>query len=442
MHGKAWLVLTLALAAAGCIEAAALRGLDGADAIVVSTGPTRLGLGEHAMEPHVAVRNASGATAIVVANMADVREATGRNPTTRIEVHRSTDGGATWTSALLPTSIFAARDPLGQFTFTGDAVLAYGPEGELYLAGVAAGGVTETYPALGVFGTIRDLSVFVTRSDDDGATWSPVLYWTRGLGPAPLGTMQDKNWVTVGPDGVVHLGWTEFTSFPHTTIRYVRSADGGATWTTPRTLVETRVQDYHVYSGLTLAAPGGGRVYASYSLITRGGTGAPGQQLALASADNGATWSPPVVLGASWFPRFGQVFADPADPLHAFMAVPDGDVRAYLVETTDGGATWSAPLRLSPRAGPEPLAAGWVDGQGRAVVAYYDEAWPGGERVVVATVDGGAVVAEQVLGSAAIDPGIRRREYFGVAGADGEAWAAWIGGDDDTGTWVEAQRAA
>ena len=441
MHGKAWLVLTLTLAAAGCFEAAARAGLDvPATAAPASAPAVRLGLGENAMEPHVAMRDAGGSKVIVVANMADVREGLGRNPTTRIEVHRSLDGGASWTSAPLPSSVFAAHDPLGRVSFSGDAVLAYGPGGELYLAGVAATGTIETLPLLGPCCLIGDLSVFVTRSDDDGATWSPAKLWVPGVGPTVAGVLQDKEWLTVGPDGVVHFAWTTFTSLFHTTIHYARSTDGGDSWSTPIVLRATDVRDYDVYSGTTLAAPGDGRVYASYSVIEGNSNAVPGEQVVLVSDDNGLTWSAPVAVGASRFPGFGLVFADPADPDHAFLTVPDGDQRAYLVETTDGGATWSAPLRLSSRAGPEPLAAGWVDDEGRAVVAYYDQAWPGGERVVVATVDAGAVVGERVLGSA-VNPGIYRREYLGVAGAAGEAWAAWVGGDEATGTWIEAQRA-
>ena len=197
MKGKAWAAVAVALLAAGCIEATAEGVLAARQATGVAAGPARLGLGEFAMEPHVAVRDAGDRAVVVVANMADVREGPGRDPTTRIEVHRSTDGGATWTSALLPRAVLAAHDPLGELTFTGDAVLAYGPGGELYLAGVAAGGVTQTLPLLGPFGSIRDLSVFVTRSDDDGATWSPALYWTRGLGPAPLGVMQDLSLIHI-----------------------------------------------------------------------------------------------------------------------------------------------------------------------------------------------------------------------------------------------------
>lgn len=394
------------------------------------------------MEPHVAVRAVAGEPdRIVVANMADVRTGLGRNPTTQIEVHRSLDGGATWTSALFEPSLSMQQDPLGMMNFSGDAVLAYAPDGKLYLAGVVAMGPIEDIPLLGPCCLISSLSVFVVRSLDDGLTWSAPVYWQGGLGPAPLGTMQDKPWLAVGTDGTLHFGWTEFTSFPFTDLQYTRSLDGGATWSAPVTFAANAFPLHDVYSGLTLAAPGDDLVYASWSVVANGSTQAPGTQVVAVSDDNGATWGAPVTLGASMFPRFGHVCASADDPLRAHVVVPDANQRLTIATTQDGGVTWSAAQPISTRFGPQPLGACHADADS-VRVAHYDASWPGGEHAVLTTLDeDGDFVDERAL-SGAIDPAERRREYLAIA-ADGDAaWAVWVGGDASSKTWIEAATAA
>lgn len=417
------------LATAGCIQAAALPDLpEAAEGPAVSAAVVRLGSGVHAMEPHVAVRGDT----IVVGHMAEFRAPLPDGATTRIEIHRSLDAGETWTSAVLPL----ARSDLPVYrSFSGDVVLAFAPDGVLYAAGVAARGVD-----VGGCCLVADLAVHVLRSDDLGATWSGPVFVSDGLGPTVAGVLQDKPWLTVGPEGTIHLGWTRFTTVFHTTILTTRSTDGGATWAPERVLVASDPTDYDQYSGLTLAAPGDGLVYASWTVIEGGSPSNPGQQVVAVSADDGATFGAPVPVSGARFPGFGAVFADPSDAARASVVVPDLDGRAVLVATEDAGATWSPPLQLSSRAGPEPLAAGVVDAEGAARVAYYATDWPGGMRAVAATVRSGVVVAEEPLGDAPIRPAERMREYLGVAGDGENVWAAWVAGDASTSTWIEAQR--
>lgn len=406
-------------------------------------GPLRLGPENgRAMEPHVAARG----SLVVVADHQQVPDDTpGRAVAFAIQIHRSDDFGATWTSAPLPRSVFAAFDPLGRMGNSGDSVLAFAPDGDLYLAGVAVDGFS-TSPEVG---TIHDLTVFLTRSTDGGATWEPALFWQRGY--APWGLMQDKPWFAIGPDGTLHYVWTEFTGLLYSTVKYVRSTDEGATWSAPLAITATRLQRITQPTGATLAAPGDGRVYLSLNDNNR--------QLAWRSDDNGATFHGPADLGPGAFPRFGQVVARHGDPLRAFVLGVDlrSPPRVWIRETTDGGATWGPRLLLAAhRTGEQQHPAGWIGDDGRLHVAYYDAGWPGGERVVVATVDKGVVTREQPAPGDPIAPGPYRREYFGLTGATGRLWAAWVagdggsyddpvrtlqqGGDGGTGTWIAVAR--
>ena len=395
------------------------------------------GFGDAAMEPHVAVREARHGPVVVVANMNKIpSDVIGNTLPIGIEVHRSLDGGDTWTSAPLPRSVFAPFDPLGRMPNSGDAVLAYAPDGTLYLGGVATSGTS--HPDVPQAESLQDFSVWLSRSTDDGATWSPAVFWQRGVGPV-VGLTEDKEWVAVGPDGTIHFAWTEFIGLVGTRIRYTQSTDAGATWAPPRDLALPDLTTLSQVSGTTLAAPGGGHVYASFSDIRGDGSGA--RQLVIASADNGASFGAPVEVGTMAFPRFGQVFADARDPLHAFVAVPDGNAVPALqvATTTDGGATWSRIDPVAPSAGAQQHAAGWVAGDGRVVLGYYDAGWPEGERFTFGVFTPGSPASATPAGPD-VDPGVYRREYLGLAGAGKSAWGAWVAGDEASGTQVAVAR--
>ncbi|GEM_PF-4730449 len=431
------LLLLVILLASGCVAPAVHpeERPAGFATLAGVAGPVSLGpQAGHAMEPSLAMR---GDAIVIAAHTEMPGTEPGQARVFAIVVHRSTDGGATWSSAPLPRDVTSPFDPLGRMRYSGDSVLAFAPSGALYLAGVALDGVGDA----AVLGQNTDFTVFVTRSDDQGATWSPAVFHVRGAGPA-LALAQDKPWLSVDPEGSLRLVWTEFVQ-SLTLIQYARSDDGGATWSAPRTLALNSAQEMNQVTGATLATPGGGRVYLSYTDI-RNEPWPPtapvaSRQLAFWSADGGATFQGPLVVGPSVFPRFGRVVADPRDPLHAAVLASDdaAQPRVYLRETRDGGASWGPRLDLAPqRAGAQQLPTGWFGPDGRLHVAYYDAGWPGGERVVLDTLEGGALVAEQPAPGPSIAPGPYRREYFGLDGEGSRVWAAWVAGDGGTGDSV------
>lgn len=122
----------------------------------------------------------------------------------------SIDGGQTWTSGFFPTA-----GPGG--ATEGDPALGVDRAGNFHFAGLGT-------DASGHFGII------VNNSSDGGQTWSPAVV-------VQLDNGADKEWLAIGPDPAnknhdnVYVTWTSFQS-TGSQLRFGRSTDGGATWTT------------------------------------------------------------------------------------------------------------------------------------------------------------------------------------------------------------------
>lgn len=425
-----WLVL-VALGLAGCLAGTPPPDggvppagflLDSFERLVVDGGD--------AAEPHIAVRGDALRPTIVVASIVYLA---GEGPTEDerfwIAMHRKL-GDAPWESALLPPSVVEPLELGPEMRFVGDPVLAYGPAGDLYLGGVAASGVWKG----GVLVQLNELSVFLTKSDDDGATWAPAIFHKRGAGTFGFpvlfaGLLQDKEWVAVAADGTVHFTWTEFVQTV-SILHHVRSTDGGATWSEPADI--GRGDPDSILTATTIAAPDANRVYvaATHHRTAAPDVAAPGVMLLWSSDDAGATFSGPTEVGPSASFRFGSTFADPARPERVLVAgTTDGTSRVWLRESRDAGGTWDAPVWLAEgRDGDQLQPAGWVDAAGRAHVVFYDAGWSGGERAVRVVVEDGAVAFEGVAEGDPIDPGARRRDYLGIAGVESTSWAVWVDG--------------
>ncbi|MBI2777359.1 MAG: exo-alpha-sialidase [Chloroflexi bacterium] len=206
---------------------------------------------------------------------------------------QSHDGGATWTQTKLVNS--------GRYFYAFDADVA--PDGTVYFSESSLA-YTSAGNSGGVVGTI-DEHVFISR--DDGRTW------------------EDRLVASVQP-GVL-----------------CDAAGCGA--------------DFYVgHSALSVDAAG------SVVLLYDGATTFGGYQSIYArrSTDAGATWSAPVVLS-----KAGETSTAPA-----IESRGSGDVRAWYYETsgggnddawnvwyrrsTNGGASWSSPVRISDAAGGAP----------------------------------------------------------------------------------------
>jgi hypothetical protein len=293
------------------------------------------------VDPHIVLAAAIGGTSA---------------PRTDVHLFRSTDGGVTW-SALGPLVKELAGQPvIGHW----DPVLAFDRTGRAFITVVAALGETRWTIAL-------------YRSDDQGITWTGV---DAG---SPTASRNDKPWIAIDDDDVIHLAWYQL----HTGaagMAYAASRDRGLSFDAPRVFAVGDGWPYvavgpdaHVY--LTYVAR-----FSAFDIMR--------------SVDGGATFGEPARISPyTSFPH--QIVADRSagayrHHVYAFVPAPDG---VYFTRSTDRGATWSSLHKISgPGGGMLPSID--VDRQtGEVVLAWYERETSTQARLFASrSLDGGATL--------------------------------------------------
>jgi hypothetical protein len=186
-----------------------------------------------------------------------------------MSTYTSFDGGETWDG---PNQVRYFRE---DFTAAGDPVLAFDRDGTVYMTSISLG--FEEFRIGSLLSSSEVSSMVVSKSTDGGLTWSDAVSAARsiissvsnvdsagkerGLITLPF---LDKPWIAIGPNpknpdqDVIYLSYTEFatsygliyadevpflsTPFTETTIRVVKSEDGGATWSEPMAVSPTVLQ--------------------------------------------------------------------------------------------------------------------------------------------------------------------------------------------------------
>jgi hypothetical protein len=266
---------------------------------------------------------------------------------------RSTDGGTTFSS---PVSVPGS---VGSNVNSWDPALAVGPDGTVYAAFMIAR-ASQWYPV-------------VAASHDHGTTFPQV----SPLIPPDAKNWGDRDFIAVGPDGAVYVTYDygpERTSvtficaasgscaFATGDLNVVmqKSSDGGKTWG-PMSHVSPGFPASGGDSGPILVEPGGriDVLYQGYRITnTTTYSMDPAYSYFTASTDGGATWSTPVKLGpqngtmslSEWWID-GDIARDAAGNLYATWDTqgtnPDGSAKdtGWLSFSTDGGLQWSDPTQ-------------------------------------------------------------------------------------------------
>ena len=208
------------------------------------------------------------------------------------------------------------------------------PEPVVSPNGFASGPMGAVQDAAGRFHLVYSLGqqdVYYVHSDDEGIWSEPV----RVSQVAP-GASTSAPKLAVGPDGTVHVVWNEWPvatgPSQENQVFYARSTDGGASWSAPRQL--GGLAD----SGGNVLAAADGSVY----LVWQAGIASASQGRFLQrSTDGGATWEAPVnfstVKAQSGTPSMAL---DSAGTLHVITG--DGEYVCW------NGHTVSPPLDLRP----------------------------------------------------------------------------------------------
>jgi hypothetical protein len=218
----------------------------------------------------------------------------------------------------------------------------------------------------------QDSYMGVARSIDGGATFSRSVL-IAGTGPVDQ-AFQDKELIAADNtggrfEGYVYMAWTEFdTSGSH--VLFTRSTDGAQTFSTPIVLSDGR----NGVQGATPAVGPNGEVYVLWLSFGRSA-----ELKIRKSLDGGVTFEPEKIVAPFTVSsdsaasrncnrralkgdiRYLEIPSMAVDQSHSptrgtvyvtYSSDPDGtsgpDVAdVYLVRSTDGGDTWSAPLRVN-----------------------------------------------------------------------------------------------
>ncbi len=256
----------------------------------------------------------------------------------------SRDGGLTWTRALVPL----LTQTSGGFYFRAtDPVAAVGPQGDLYINTLAAVNSAFTVGA-----------VVVSRSTDQGATWSaPSIAFQ-----APNSTVvPDKNWLAVNDypattsSGRLIATWTNFTATSANLLAAV-SDDRGTTWSAPVAITPNGAFNQ---GSLPLFLPDGSLVviYATFPNAT---AVTPFTIQCKRSADGGRTFPAGATTVASsvllWddldvrigaFLPAAAVARQTGEIFVCYAALIGGSPRVLVAKSSDQGSSWSASVVVS-----------------------------------------------------------------------------------------------
>lgn len=192
------------------------------------------------------------------------------------QVYVSNDSGQTWANVILPgwTAATGGSGVFARMTWCGDPVLAFGPDGSAYYTGLVCNENNIAFFS----------GVAVAKSVDGGQSWSNPVMVSFSNSPA---IFNDKEWITVGPDGTVYLTWTRFkvarNSYVESPIVMSKSVDGGSTWSD-----WVKVSDKtHIYNqGSVPAVAPDGTLYVAYEGSTPS-SGYNADAILLARSTNG-----------------------------------------------------------------------------------------------------------------------------------------------------------
>src|SRR2546430_8158859 len=220
---------------------------------------------------------------------------------------RSTDGGVTFDTPIsVPGSV-------GSNYNSWDPAVAVAPDGTVYAAFMLTHGA-QWYPV-------------VATSFDRGVTFPQV---TELLPPDPK-NWGDRPFVAVGPDGAVYVTWDYGPN--RTSVTYLCATNGSCGFATgDLNVVMQRSTDR-------------GKTFGPMSHISPGFPASGGDSAPLVVEPNGRI----DVLYQ------GYHITDPT----TFTMEP---AYSYFTSSSDGGRTWSTPVRVGAEGGTMSLAEWWIDG--------------------------------------------------------------------------------
>lgn len=262
--------------------------------------------------------------------------------------YSSSNNGGTWTHTCSPGS-------KGQ----GDPIVGYDLKNRAYGGGV------------------QDSSIVVFSSSNNGATWSQLVVVTKPM----LGFLADKPWLEIDTNtsspfaNTLYVSATQTASNNNSQITVSHSINSGKTWTTKAVDTEQVFpNEVDQFSDLSIGADG--TVYVSWLRCPATSAfqdcgGQVAEILISKSVDHGTTWSTPVVAATptlvpdvSGCCFYGQLpnTSEPVSNVPSNAVIGSGSsalvyvcfynwtgsqMQVEVVASSDGGATFGAPVRVA-----------------------------------------------------------------------------------------------
>jgi hypothetical protein len=316
---------------------------------------------------------------------------------TWMPVYLSFDGGATWFgnppfpngyNTMVPgfptdTSAAGQASPLLGLDGAGDPVIRFDRSGNLLVAGIAFNRNfdqgerpldTVSFVARYRFtpGTPATASTTTSAGSPPHFTYQGTSIVDRGaIGFAVpgvvgfTGNFTDKPWMEVDLNspaaspcsGNVYLADTNFHgAHGSSPVVFSRSTDGGATWSSPRTISSGGQQGASHNQGADITVAPDGTVYAAFESFSQQGLDTINL---VKSTDCGSHWTQPVIVNtinapqapgvAFRTPTFAFVATDTTNPAVVYVAYQSfaGDYDIYAQRSTNGGATFGSAVQVN-----------------------------------------------------------------------------------------------
>lgn len=261
----------------------------------------------------------------------------------------SADGGRTWKNGKLKSSYGVYGDPVIVADWSGNFYYAHlsNPDGR----GLSSEKWLDR--------------IVIQKSTDGGQTYNDGSY-TGNRPPKD----QDKHWLVADPkSGALYCTWTEFDHYDskkttdHSRILFSKSSDGGSSWSDALAINQFEgdcLDDDGTTEGAVPAGGPNGEIYVAWAWnnqiwfdrSTDGGKTWLEKDIAVTDQPGG--WNmdipgiqrcngmPVLVCDLSGGPNRGTLYVNWADQRNG-----SADTDIWLAKSSDGGNSWSAPLRVN-----------------------------------------------------------------------------------------------
>jgi hypothetical protein len=342
---------------------------------------------------------------------------------TWMPIYLSLDGGATWFGSppfpngyntMVPgfptdTSAAGLASPLLGLDGAGDPVIRFDRSGNLLVGGIAFNRNfdpgerpldTVSFVARYQYtpGTPATASTTTSAGSPPHFTYQGTSIVDRGaIGFAVpgvvgfAGNFTDKPWMEVDLNspsasacsGNVYFADTNFHGARGSSpVVFSRSTDGGATWSSPRTISSGGPEGASHNQGADIAVAPDGTVYVAFEAFSQQGLDTINL---VKSTDCGSHWTQPVIVNtidapqapgvAFRTPTFAFVATDTTDSNLVYVAYQSfaGDYDIYAQRSTDGGASFGSAVQVNDDPGARHQVFPTIEVSNHALhVAWYD----------------------------------------------------------------------